>query len=106
MSVIGYIKSNKRKWKENPGCERFLLFPKFFQKASLLGVVNTVDCAAKCLTLYQVTLFLDWSKLQSFADNKVNVTEKLRFVFGQVEKKTLWEKEKMLVFKSLLFQGC
>ena len=28
---------------------------------------------------------LDWSKLQAFADNKINVTEKLQFVLGKVE---------------------
>ena len=28
---------------------------------------------------------LDWSKLKAFADNKVNSTEKLKFVFGSVE---------------------
>ena len=29
--------------------------------------------------------FLDWSKLKAFAHDKINVTEKLKFVFGQVE---------------------
>ena len=29
--------------------------------------------------------FLDWSKLKAFADNKINMTEKLKFVFGRVE---------------------
>ena len=28
---------------------------------------------------------LDWSKLKSLMDNKINVTEKSKFVFGQVE---------------------
>ena len=28
---------------------------------------------------------LDWSKLIAFADNKTNVTEKLKFVLGRVE---------------------
>ena len=36
------------------------------------------------LTLYQTTFF-DWSKLNTFADYKINVTEKLKFVFGRVE---------------------
>ena len=35
------------------------------------------------------------SKLKVFADDKINVNEKLKFVLQQVEK-TLWEKEKML----------
>ena len=29
--------------------------------------------------------FLDWSKLKAFADDKINVTEKLIFVLGRVE---------------------
>ena len=28
---------------------------------------------------------LDWSKLKAFADDKINVTEKLKFVFERVE---------------------
>ena len=28
---------------------------------------------------------LDWSKLKAFADDKINVTEKLKFVLGRVE---------------------
>ena len=28
---------------------------------------------------------LDWFKLKAFADNKVNVSEKLKFVLGRVE---------------------
>ena len=52
---------------------------------------------------------LDWSKLETFADDKVNVTEKLKLILGRVER------EKMLVtsifsfshnvFKRLLIQG-
>ena len=29
--------------------------------------------------------FLDWSKLKASADNKINVTENLKIVLGQVE---------------------
>ena len=29
--------------------------------------------------------FLDWSILKAFADDKINVTEKLKFVLGRVE---------------------
>ena len=28
--------------------------------------------------------FLDWSKLKAFADDKTNVTEKMKFVLGRV----------------------
>ena len=30
--------------------------------------------------------FVDWSKLKAFADDKINVSEKLKFVVGWVEK--------------------
>ena len=35
---------------------------------------------------------LDWSKMKAFADSKINVTEKKKFVLGSVE--TIEEKEK------------
>ena len=38
---------------------------------------------------------LSLSKFKPFADDKITVTKKLKFVLGRV--KTLWEKEKMLV---------
>ena len=47
----------------------------------LLGVVHDLDKV------------LDQSKLKALSDNKINATEKLKFVFGMV-KKTFWEKEK------------
>ena len=57
---------------------------------------------------------LDWSKLKSFADDKINVTEQLKFVLGRVEN-ILWGKDKNAgnsifsfsyhVFKRFLFQG-
>ena len=37
----------------------------------------------------------DLSRLKAFADDKISVAEKLKFVSGRVE--TLWQKEKMLV---------
>ena len=30
-------------------------------------------------------LVLDWSKLKEFVDNKINLTEKFKFVLGRVE---------------------
>ena len=57
---------------------------------------------------------LDWSKLKAFADNKINVTQELKFISGRVE--NIVGKEKMLVtsifsffhsiLKSFLIQGC
>ena len=29
--------------------------------------------------------FIDWSKLKDLADNKINATEKLKFLLGRVE---------------------
>ena len=29
--------------------------------------------------------YLDWSKLKAFADDKINVTQKLKFMLGRVE---------------------
>ena len=59
-------------------------------------------------------IFLGCSKLKAFADDKINVNEKIEICFGK-DRKTLWEKEKMLVtsifsfshnvFKRVLFQG-
>ena len=37
------------------------------------------------LSHYQTTFFLDWSKFKELADDKINVTEKLKFVLGRVE---------------------
>ena len=57
--------------------------------------------------------FLDWSKLKVFAYDRINVTKKLKSVFGWVE--VIVVKEKILVtsifsfsdnvFKRPLFQG-
>ena len=30
-------------------------------------------------------IFLDWTKLKALVDDKINVTEKLKFVLGKVE---------------------
>ena len=46
--------------------------------------------------------FLDLSKLKAFADDKINVTEKLKFILGQVTSIFSFSHN---VFKSLLFQG-
>ena len=78
---------------------------------------------ATWVTLYELKLlfnslpnniFLDWSKLKAFADDKMKVTKKMKFVSKWW--KILRKKEKMLVtsifsfshniFKKLHFQGC
>ena len=65
--------------------------------------------------------FLDWSKPKAFADKKLNLAEKLKFVLGRVEKFVLGRVENILdkgenaatsifsfshsVFKRLLSKG-
>ena len=39
----------------------------------------------EALTLYQTTKFLSGLDLKAFADAKINVVEKLKFVLGRVE---------------------
>ena len=34
---------------------------------------------------FTINKILDWLKLKAFADDKINVTEKLKFVLGGVE---------------------
>ena len=57
---------------------------------------------------------LDWSKLDGFADDKINVTEKLKFVLERIEKhcgkrKKCWLQAfslfPLMFSKGFLFQG-
>ena len=43
-------------------------------------IINSSNLARQGLTVSPNHIFLDWSKLKAFADNKINVTEKLKFV--------------------------
>ena len=45
--------------------------------------------------------FLDWSKLKAFADDKINVTEKPKFVLERVE--NIMGKEENMVTSNLTF---
>ena len=45
--------------------------------------------------------FFDWSELKELADDKINVTEKLKFVLGRAENIVA----ENIVFKRLLLQG-
>ena len=45
---------------------------------------------------------LDWSKLKEFADDKINVMVKLKYVLERVE--NIWENEKMLVTKGFSYR--
>ena len=78
-------------------------------KALVTPVVESRECVLSLLH----DKILDWSIFKSLADNKINVTQNLKFVLGKVE--NIWEKEKMLVtsifsfsknvFKSILLEG-
>ena len=48
-------------------------------------IVTILSDSINSLTLYQKTKIFDRSKFKAFADNKINVTEKLKFVLGRVE---------------------
>ena len=60
--------------------ERILAKPGIKPATTCSLVCNTTDLAMRLSRKY-----LDWSKLKGFADNKMNVTEKLKFVLGRVE---------------------
>ena len=56
-----------------------------FSETFCFRVVKTQDYM-KELTLYLPNdKFLDWFKLKTFADHKLNLAEKLNFVLGKVE---------------------
>ena len=64
--------------------EQFLLFPQCFQKGCFPG-------ASKGVVVWEWVNFLpndkilEQSKFKTFADNKINVTKKLKFVLGRSE---------------------
>ena len=51
----------------------------------MLGSMNGHLIQTEYLTLCQTTKSLGWPKLKAFADDKINVTEKLKFVLQRVE---------------------
>ena len=55
-----------------------------FSKDFLLGVVKNQSCMVKS-SLFTTNKILDFSKLKAFTDNKINVTQKLKFVSGRVQ---------------------
>ena len=65
--------------------------------------------AALCgngLTLYQTTKIVDFSKLEAFADNKINVTQKLKFALGRVDLQNIVGKGENAGNKFQLFVIC
>ena len=59
--------------------EQFLLFPQCFQKACFPGASKGV-IVWEWVNSVPNDKVLDWSKLKACADDKINVTESLKFV--------------------------
>ena len=55
------------------------------RKDLFFKVVKSQDCVVKTFNSLPHNKILDWSKLKAFADDKLNATEKLKFVLGRVE---------------------
>ena len=71
--VFGKLQHVGKREKHN--CYIFLIFARVFKKALFPLVLNFLANDK----------ILDWSKLKALADDKVQLTEKLKFVFGRVE---------------------
>ena len=69
---------------ENAGHQHFLLFPLCFQTSSLIGSLKLKIMWFRVNPLPNDKM-LDWLKLKAFADGKINVTEKLKFVLVRVQ---------------------
>ena len=64
--------------------EQFLFFPQCFQKAYFPGASKGV-IVWEWVNPLPNNKILDRSKLKALAEDKINVTEKLKFVLGRVE---------------------
>ena len=89
--------------RENAGNQHFLFFPQclipsqkecqFLSHILSLSSANAfnldrvkISSFGKKLTLHQTTkCYTAWSKLKAFADDKINMTQKLKFVSGRAE---------------------
>ena len=65
--------------------EQFLLFPQCFQKACFPGASKGI-IVWEWVNPLQDDKILDWSKLKVFADNKINMSEKVKLQLGRVRK--------------------
>ena len=65
----------------------FLPFPTVFSKRFFLRVVKSGLCGKELLFTKSLpnNKIFDWSKFKAFADDKINVNEKLKYVFGRIE---------------------
>ena len=68
-------------------CSSQLFF--FFPSHRLLCLVTLIDtsvCGERGINSLPNDKISDWSKLKAFSDDKVDVTEKVKFVLGREEK--------------------
>ena len=65
---------------ENADKQHFLLLPQCF-----LLYQRKITTFNSLTIVLNYDKILDWSKLKAVADNKINVTEELKFVLGRVE---------------------
>ena len=74
--------------------KQFLLFLRCFQQAYIFSVSKFGKLCGNGFNVSNIWYnrvnpspndkFLDWSKLKALADDKINVTEKLKFIYGRV----------------------
>ena len=69
-----------------------IFLPVFLCVSKPVSVLNILEILWKlvewCFNSLPKDKILDWSKLKAFTDDKINVTEKLKFLLERVE--TLW----------------
>ena len=80
---------------ENAGNQHFLLFPQ------MLSILTSLKF---CCVVRTNDKLSDRSKLTGFADNKRNVTQKLKFVMGRVE--NIVGKRENAGYQHFLFPQC
>ena len=68
----------------NAGNQHFLLSPQCFQESSQSGLLRFA-IVWQWINSLPNDKILDRSKLKAFADNKINMNEKLKFVLETVE---------------------
>ena len=90
INVIKELKFASRKGKnmmrkgESAGLPAFSPFPTVFPKGFFHGGVKSRDCVVKVNSLPN-DKNLNQSKLKAFADDRINVNQKLKFDLGRVE---------------------
>ena len=66
---------------------------------------SILTCLIFCFNSLPNNKFLDWFKLKAFADDKINPTQKLKFVSGKAEN-IVGQEENACYLHFLLFPQC